>query len=80
MKVPELTPEEQAHVDQGGRVFIVEECNGLYRILSVRKDGVSILIQPTYPETKAGYSDRAWAVEIAQGIAGLAEDAPMVRP
>jgi hypothetical protein len=42
-----LSPEEQLHVENGGRVFIVEEVPGpLWRVVSVSKHGPEIVVKP----------------------------------
>lgn len=72
-----LTSEEHAHIENGGRVFLIEEILGpLWRILSVSKEGISILCKP---EPQEGYSDLKWAEDLARGIAALSEDDPIVR-
>jgi hypothetical protein len=77
MKVPKLTPEEQAHVDSGGRVFIVDEAPGmLWRVLSVSQKGCTVLLKPDGAE---GYIDRGEAHQNALMVANLANDSPMVR-
>jgi len=77
LKAPELTPEEQAHVNDDGRVFIVEEINGpLWRVLAVKKSGCKVLLKPVDMD---GYSDLDNVVLNAQVIANLSADRPLVR-
>ena len=78
---PPLTPQEQAHVDKGDRVYIVQEVPGpLWRVISVSKDTCVVLGAPSWPEPAEGYSDKEYAVSIAEGFAALSEKKPMVRP
>jgi hypothetical protein len=77
MKIPRLTPEEQAHLDQGGRVFIVEEITGpLWRVLAVKGEVCKVLLKPDGAE---GYSDRSDAALNARMIANLSEGSILVR-
>ena len=77
MKAPKLTPEEQAHIASGGRVFIVEEVPGpLWRVLVVKGDTCRVMLKP---EGMDGYSPREDAELNAMAFANLSEDSPMVR-
>lgn len=77
MKVPDLMPEEQAHIDHGGRVFIVEEIPGpLWRVLVVKGDTCRVMLKP---DRLDGYSSKEEAELNALAIANLANDRPLVR-
>lgn len=79
MKVftPNLTPEEQAHIASGGRVFIVDEIPGpLWRVLVVKGGVCRVMLKP---DGMDGYSSREDAELSAMAIANLSEDSPMVR-
>lgn len=77
MVVPDLTPEEQAHIARGGRVFIVEEIPGpLWRVLVVRGDTCRVMLKP---DGMDGYSDHEDAELNALAFANLSADSPMVR-
>lgn len=77
LQTPELTPEEQAHVASGGRVFIVDEIPGpLWRVLVVEGGVCRVMLKP---DGMDGYSTREDAELNAMAIANLAEDSPMVR-
>jgi hypothetical protein len=77
LKAPELTPEEQAHIANGGRVFVVEEIPGpLWRVLVVKGDTCRLMLKP---DGMDGYSDREDAVLNALAFANLAADTPLVR-
>ncbi|EBG3748885.1 hypothetical protein FIX32_21525 [Salmonella enterica] len=77
MRVPKLTPEEQAHIAKGGRVLIVEEIPGpWWRVLMVKGSACRVLLKP---DGMDGYSDRETAHQNALAVANLAEDRPMVR-
>lgn len=74
MNAPKLTPEEQAHVDKGGRIFIVEEIPGpLWRVLVVKGKACKVMLKP---EGMDGYSDRTTALENALAFSALAGDRP----
>ena len=46
-----LSPEEELHVENGGRVFVVEEIPGpLWRVVSVTKHGPEIVVKPDNAE------------------------------
>ncbi|GBQ43074.1 hypothetical protein [Komagataeibacter europaeus] len=78
LKTPPLTPVEQKHIAEGGRVFIVDEVAGpLWRVLMVKGSTCKVLLKPDGAD---GYSDRKEAEENARVIAALAEDSPLVRP
>jgi len=78
LKTPTLTPDEQKHVDKGGRVFIVDEIAGpLWRVLMVKSGACKVLLKPDGAD---GYFAREEAEENARVIAALAEDSPLVRP
>ena len=80
MKIPKLTSEESKHIENGGRVFLIEEIPGpLWRIISISKDRVKTLCHPEVPEFMEGYSDLEIAKNLAMGIANLSEDNPIVR-
>lgn len=80
MNIPKLNSEESTHVENGGRVFLVEEIPGpLWRILSVSKDRVRTLCRPKVPKLMEGYSEFEIAQNLAMGIANLSEDNPIVR-
>ncbi|GLZ22642.1 hypothetical protein [Burkholderia plantarii] len=74
-----LTDHEQAHVDNGGRVFIIEEIPGpLWRVVSVSKErGVRVLLKP---QDEDGYETKERAEDHANSIAVLSEDGTIVRP
>jgi hypothetical protein len=77
LKVPDLTPEEQAHIARGGRVFIVEEIPGpLWRVLAVNGGTCRVMLKP---DGMDGYSDKENAELNALAIANLAADTPLVR-
>lgn len=77
METPELTPEEQAHISKGGRVFIVEEIDGpLWRVLVIKRDSCRVLLKP---DGMDGYSDKEDAMLNALAFANLAADTPLVR-
>ena len=77
LKIPELTPEEQAHVSKGGRVFIMEEIPGpVWRVLMVKGNTCKVLLKP---DGMDGYSDYEDALLNALAGANLAEDSPLVR-
>lgn len=80
MEIPKLNSEESSHIENGGRVFIVEEISGpLWRILSISKNRIRTLCRPEIPEVMEGYSELETARNLAFGIAALSEDDPMVR-
>ena len=77
MKTPKLTPEEQAHIASGGRVFIVDEIPGpLWRVLVVKGDACRVMLKP---DGMDGYSNQEDATSNAQVFANLAADSPLVR-
>lgn len=77
MKAPALTSEEQAHIEKGGRVFIVEEISGpLWRVLCVSASGCRVMLKPDGAE---GYSSRQYPQDLALSFANLSEDSPLVR-
>lgn len=77
MKTPNLTPEEQAHIASGGRVFIVDEIPGpLWRVLVVKGGTCRVMLKP---DGMDGYSNREDAELNAMAFANLSEDSPMVR-
>lgn len=80
MKIPKLNSEEFNHIENGGRVFLVEEIVGpLWRIVSISKKEVTTLCKPEIPTPAEGYSDLETAKNLAVGIAALSEDNPIVR-
>lgn len=80
MKIPKLNLEELNHIENGGRVFLIEEIPGsLWRILSISKIGAKTLCKPHIPEPSEGYSDLEIAKNIAIGISNLSEDSPTIR-
>jgi|CoawatStandDraft_6_1074263.scaffolds.fasta_scaffold14917_6 hypothetical protein len=77
MNAPKVTPHEQDHLDQGGRVLIIEEIPGpLWRVLALKSGGCKVLLKPDCAE---GYSDRADAVLNARMVANLSEGPTLVR-
>lgn len=73
-----LTKKERAYINKGGRVFVVEKIDGpLWRVLSVSKTGIEVLLKP---EGAEGYSDESQARNNALMIATLSVDKPLVQP
>jgi hypothetical protein len=72
-----LTPQEQLHVDQGGRLLVIEEVPGpLWRVLSVSLRGCEVVHKPHGAE---GYDLQREAVLHAQALAAAADDVPLLR-
>lgn len=77
MNTIDLTKKERAHINRGGRVFVVEKIDGpLWRVLSISKTGSEILLQPDCAD---GYSDESQAQKNALMVASLSVDKPLVR-
>ncbi|SEO24061.1 hypothetical protein SAMN05216404_1156 [Nitrosospira multiformis] len=73
-----LTKQESAHIKKGGRVFVVDKIDGpLWRVLSVSKTGVEVLLKP---EGADGFPDKSRAQYNALMIAAISVDRPLVRP
>jgi hypothetical protein len=81
LDTPDLTAKERAHIENGGRVFVVEKIPGpLWRVLSIsNENGCYTLCQPEIPEKMEGYGTMEFANDMAKSIAALSEDKPMVR-
>jgi hypothetical protein len=73
-----LTEDEQAHIDNGGRVFIIEEIPGpFWRVVCVSKErGTRVLLKP---DGAPGYESKETAADHAANIAGLSDDDPLIR-
>lgn len=74
---PALTLDESQHVENGGRLFIVEELAGsLWRVLCVKAATCRVLLKP---DGAKGYAAQQDAFQHAAAIAALSEDSPMIR-
>lgn len=72
-----LTPDEQTHVDNGGRVFVVQETpTNNWCVVSISKKGRNVLLKP---QDADGYLDKEEAKITALAIANLSQDSPLVR-